>query len=55
MFRINFRQPTRHYLNGHSPIVREGLRRYDTREEAEAQLAIFRNVFPNTLHYIVPA
>ncbi len=55
MFRINFRQPNRYYRSGHSPIVRKGLRTYATREEADAQVAIFRRVFPNTLHYIEPA
>lgn len=54
MFKINFRQPN-HRTGGHSMIVREGLRHYATREEAETQLAIFQCVFPNTLHYIVPA
>jgi hypothetical protein len=55
MFRINFRQPNRYWVGGHSMIVREGLRRYATLAEAEAQVTRFKAVFPNTLHYIVPA
>ena len=58
MFKINFRQPTYNsfkHVTGHSPVVREGLSRFPTREAADAQLALFKAVHPATLFYIVPA
>ncbi len=40
---------------GHSFIVQQGLRHYATREQAEHQVALFKSLFPDTLHYVVPA
>jgi hypothetical protein len=58
MFKITWRSPIRNWLGhctGHSFIVQQGLRHYATREQAEHQVALFKSLFPDTLHYVVPA